>query len=61
MLYSKPAAGPVTLIVAVGVAQVVAVVIEIVGGVGALAGAIFTALLAVDTQVLFVVLRAMTV
>ena len=61
MLYSKPAAGPVTLIVAVGVAQLVAVVIVITGAVGAVPATTVTALLAGDTQVLSVVFRAITV
>jgi hypothetical protein len=61
ILYSNAGSGAVTLIVAVAVAQVVFVVIEIVGGVGAVAGAMFAALLTVDTQLLSVVLRAITV
>src|ERR1700733_5175217 len=61
ILYSKPAAGPVTLIVAVGFAQVVAVVIVIVGAVGVVPATRVTPLLTVDTQLLSVVLRAITV
>src|SRR5579863_2086991 len=51
MLYSKPAAGPVTLIVAVATAQVGAVVIVIVGATGAVPAVNVIELLAGDTQV----------
>ena len=61
ILYSKPAAGPVTLIVAVGFAQVVFVVIVIVGAVGVVPATSVSGLLATDTQLLSVVLRAITV
>ena len=61
ILYSKPAAGPVTLIVAVGAPQVVFVVIEIVGATGVVPATIVTGLLASDTQLLSVVLLAITV
>ena len=48
MLYSKPFAGPVTLIVAVGVAQVVGAVIVIAGAVGVVPATTVTGLLAID-------------
>jgi hypothetical protein len=61
MLYSKPAAGPVTLIVAVATAQVGAVVIVIVGATGVVPAVSVTALLAADTQVVLPTIRPMTV
>ena len=61
MLYSNPAAGPVTLIVAVATAQVGAVVTVIVGATGVVPAVSVTALLAADTQVMLPTTRPMTV
>ena len=61
MLYSKPFAGPVTLIVAVGVAQVVGAVIVIVGATGVVPATRVTPLLASDWQLWSAALLAITV
>ena len=61
MLYSNPAAGPVTLIVAVATAQVGAVVIVIVGATGAVPAVNVIELLAPDTQVGLPTILAITV